>query len=32
MKWKKCFKKQNIIKLTQENREDMGGSLRKVIH
>lgn len=32
MKWKKSFKKQNVIKLTQGNREDMGGSLKKVIH
>lgn len=27
MKWKNSFKKQNIIKLTQENREDMNGSI-----
>lgn len=32
MKWKNSFKKQNIIKLTQENREDMNGSLKKLIH
>ena len=32
LKWKKSFRKQNIIKLTQENRKDMSGFLKKLIH